>query len=287
MVKKSGLGKGLGVLVREADAETAGMKHDELLALSEIVVNKNQPRKYFNPDDLAELTASIKQHGVLQPILVRRRGAQYEIVAGERRYQASKLAGLDKVPVIIREISDEDVLKLALIENLQRANLTPMETARAYRQLLEDQNLTQEELAQVVSKSRSAITNTLRLLDLSEELQAYVESGDLTPGHARALLSIPNLEGRLRLAEKVVKERLSVRQTETLAPLFSVSKTDEMPKRAPISPVFKRAQRQLKKALETNVKVRSVRGKNKVEIEFVSEEQLHTLVSLLCAHSQE
>lgn len=287
MVKKSGLGKGLGVLVREADAETAGMKHDELLALSEIVVNKNQPRKYFNPDDLAELTASIKQHGVLQPILVRRRGAQYEIVAGERRYQASKLAGLDKVPVIIREISDEDVLKLALIENLQRANLTPMETARAYRQLLEDQDLTQEELAQVVSKSRSAITNTLRLLDLSEELQAYVESGDLTPGHARALLSIPNLEGRLRLAEKVVKERLSVRQTETLAPLFSVSKTDEMPKRAPVSPVFKRAQRQLKKALETNVKVRSVRGKNKVEIEFVSEEQLHTLVSLLCAHSQE
>lgn len=287
MVKKSGLGKGLGVLVREADAETAGMKHDELLALSEIVVNKNQPRKYFNPDDLAELTASIKQHGVLQPILVRRRGAQYEIVAGERRYQASKLAGLDKVPVIIREISDEDVLKLALIENLQRANLTPMETARAYRQLLEDQDLTQEELAQVVSKSRSAITNTLRLLDLSEELQAYVESGDLTPGHARALLSIPNLEGRLRLAEKVVKERLSVRQTETLAPLFSVSKTDEMPRRAPVSPVFKRAQRQLRKALETNVKVRSVRGKNKVEIEFVSEEQLHTLVSLLCAHSQE
>lgn len=168
--------------------------------------------------ELSELADSIKQNGILQPILVRKVGVSYEIVAGERRYQAAKLAGLDEVPVVIREISDEDVFKLALIENLQRSNLTPLEEARGYRQLLEEKDLTQEELSKILSKSRSAITNTLRLMDLPNEVQDLLETGRITAGHARAILAVPTEEGRIRLAEKVINENLSVRQTERLAP---------------------------------------------------------------------
>ena len=175
MAKKSGLGKGLGLLVGEADAETAGMRPDSTLSIKEIQPNKGQPRKRFKAEELAELTDSIKQNGILQPLLVRRSGDHYEIVAGERRYQAARAAGLTEVPVVIREISDDDVFKLALIENLQRSDLTPLEEARGYRQLIKDKGLTQEELAKILSKSRSAITNTIRLLDLPKEVQELVD----------------------------------------------------------------------------------------------------------------
>lgn len=281
MAKKSGLGRGLGLLVGEADAETAGMRPDSTLLISEIKPNKGQPRKTFRPEELAELTDSIKQNGVLQPLLVRKKGAGYEIVAGERRYQAAKAAGLTEVPVVIRDISDDDVFKLALIENLQRSDLSPLEEAQGYRQLIKEKGLTQEELAKLLSKSRSAITNTLRLLDLPKEVQELVEEGKLTAGHARAILAVPSEEGRIQLAQKVVAERLSVRQTESLAPLFSVSKTDEPVRRAPIPQSFKRAARQMRLALDTNVKVKNVRGKNKIEIEFSSEDQLAHIVDLL------
>lgn len=281
MAKKSGLGKGLGLLVGEADAETAGMRSDSVVPIDEITPNKDQPRKLFKVDELAELADSIKQNGILQPLLVRKRGSGYEIVAGERRYQAAKAAGLTEVPVVIREISDDDVFKLALIENLQRSDLSPIEEARGYKQLLMDKGLTQEELAKALSKSRSAITNTIRLLDLPEEVQKYVEEGQLSAGHARAILAVPQEEARIRLAEKVIQEKLSVRQTESLAPLFSVSVEQERPRSAPQPQYFKRAARQLRLALDTNVKVKNVRGKNKIEIEFGSEEQLARIVDLL------
>lgn len=281
MAKKSGLGKGLGLLVGEADAETAGMRPDSILPIEEVHPNKGQPRKTFKPEELAELTDSVRQHGVLQPLLVRKKGTGYEIVAGERRYQAAKAAGLTEVPVIVRDISDEDVFELALIENLQRSDLTPLEEARGYRQLLDEKGLTQEELAKVLSKSRSTITNTLRLLDLPAEVQELVEDGRLTAGHARAILAVPGEENRIALAEKVVKEHLSVRQTESLAPLFSVSQTEEPRRRAAQPQYFKRAARQIRLALDTNVKVKNVRGKNKVEIEFTSEEELGRIVDLL------
>lgn len=281
MAKKSGLGKGLGLLVGEADAETAGMRPDSTLPINKIRPNKGQPRKTFKAEDLAELTDSIKQNGILQPLLVRRQADHYEIVAGERRYQAAKAAGLEEVPVIIREISDEDVFKLALIENLQRSDLTPLEEAQGYRQLIKDKGLTQEELAQALSKSRSTITNTLRLLDLPQEVQGLVDEGKLTAGHARAILAVPSEEGRIRLANKVVEEHLSVRQTESLAPLFSVSKQIEKAVRLPVPQSFKRAARQMKLALDTNVKVKNVRGKNKIEIEFKSEDELAHIVDLL------
>lgn len=281
MAKKSGLGRGLGLLVGEADAETAGMRPDSTLPISEIKPNKGQPRKTFRPEELAELTDSIKQNGILQPLLVRKKGSGYEIVAGERRYQAAKAAGQSEVPVVIREISDDEVFKLALIENLQRSDLSPLEEAHGYRQLIKEKGLTQEELAKILSKSRSAITNTLRLLDLPKEVQGLVEEGKLTAGHARAILAVPSEEGRIQLAQKVVEERLSVRQTESLASLFSVSKTDEPVRRAPVPQSFKRAARQIRLALDTNVKVKNVRGKNKIEIEFSSEDQLAHIVDLL------
>ncbi len=281
MAKKSGLGKGLGLLVGEADAETAGMRPDSTLSIKEIQPNKGQPRKRFKAEELAELTDSIKQNGILQPLLVRRSGDHYEIVAGERRYQAARAAGLTEVPVVIREISDDDVFKLALIENLQRSDLTPLEEARGYRQLIKDKGLTQEELAKILSKSRSAITNTIRLLDLPKEVQELVDEGNLSAGHARAILAVPSEEGRIRLARKVVDERLSVRQTESLAPLFSVTENTERAVRVPTPQSFKRAARQMRVALDTNVKVKSVRGKNKIEIEFSDEEQLAHIVDLL------
>ena len=270
---KSGLGKGLGSLISEANHEVSAIKADSNLPLSSITPNPNQPRKIFEPEALAELANSIKQNGILQPILVRKKGVKYEIVAGERRYQAAKLAKLKDVPVIIREVSDEEILQLALIENLQRSNLNPIEEARGYKQLIKKNKMTQEELAKVLSKSRSAITNTVRLLDLPESVQQYMLDGSLSAGHARAILAVPTEEGREKLAQKVVEEHLSVRQTESLAPLFSGEKGETKPRKAtPQS--FKRAARQLRLALDTNVRVKQVRGKNKIEIEFKDEDDL-------------
>lgn len=263
-----------------AEAETAAMEPDSTLPLSKIIPNKDQPRKLFKPEELAELSDSISQNGVLQPLLVRKKGMNYEIVAGERRYQAAKLAGLKEVPVIIKDISDDEVFKLALIENLQRSDLSPLEEARGYRQLIKERNLTQEQVSKLLSKSRSAVTNTLRLLDLPKEVQEYVEQGLITAGHARAILSVPSEEGRIKLAKKVVDNKLSVRQTENLAPLFSVTE-QEVVHRTPTPQSFKRAARQLRLALDINVKVKNVRGKNKIEIEFNSEEDLAELVEKL------
>lgn len=280
MAKKA-LGKGLGSLMGTAEAETAALEPDSNLKITEIVPNKDQPRKLFKEAELSELSDSIKQNGILQPLLVRKKGTKYEIVAGERRYQAAKLAGLEEVPVIIKDISDAEVFKLALIENLQRSDLSSLEEARGYKQLIKERALTQDEVAKLVSKSRSAVTNTLRLLDLPEEVQQFVEDGLITAGHARAILAVPSPEGRVKLAQKVVDEKLSVRQTENLAPLFSVNEETVVRRSEPIPASFKRAARTLRVALDTNVKVKNVRGKNKLEIEFADDEQLAHLVNLL------
>lgn len=285
MAKKSGLGRGLNALISEANAET-GNEPEAVLSISEIVRNPNQPRKTFDEDKLAELADSIRQNGVLQPILVRRKGQKYEIVAGERRYQASKLAGLKEIPAVVREIDDDKVFQLALIENLQRSDLSPIEEAKGYKQLLTSQSLTQEELAKILSKSRSAIANTLRLMDLPVEVQHMMEQGLLTAGHARAILAVPSEEGRIKLAKKVVTESLTVRQTENLAPLFSVEHTETRTRvAAPQS--FKRAARELRKMLDTNVKVKQVRGKNKIEIEFKDEDELARILAQIKPDNEE
>lgn len=285
MAKKSGLGRGLNALISEANAET-GNEPEAVLSISEIVRNPNQPRKTFDEDKLAELADSIRQNGVLQPILVRRKGQKYEIVAGERRYQASKLAGLKEIPAVVREIDDDKVFQLALIENLQRSDLSPIEEAKGYKQLLKSRSLTQEELAKILSKSRSAIANTLRLMDLPVEVQHMMEQGLLTAGHARAILAVPSEEGRIKLAKKVVTESLTVRQTENLAPLFSVEHTETRTRvAAPQS--FKRAARELRKMLDTNVKVKQVRGKNKIEIEFKDEDELARILAQIQPGNEE
>lgn len=285
MAKKSGLGRGLNALISEANAET-GNEPEAVLSISEIVRNPNQPRKTFDEDKLAELADSIRQNGVLQPILVRRKGQKYEIVAGERRYQASKLAGLKEIPAVVREIDDDKVFQLALIENLQRSDLSPIEEAKGYKQLLTSRSLTQEELAKILSKSRSAIANTLRLMDLPVEVQHMMEQGLLTAGHARAILAVPSEEGRIKLAKKVVTESLTVRQTENLAPLFSVEHTETRTRvAAPQS--FKRAARELRKMLDTNVKVKQVRGKNKIEIEFKDEDELARILAQIQPDNKE
>lgn len=272
MVKKGGLGRGLDALISEATAET-GSEPEATIEISKITRNPNQPRKNFDETALQELADSIKQNGVLQPILVRKIGGKYQIVAGERRYQASKLAGLKEIPAVVRDIDDKEVFQLALIENLQRSDLSPMEEAKGYRQLIDSQGLTQEGLAKILSKSRSAIANTLRLMDLPTVVQEMIEQGLLTAGHARAILAVPTEEGRVELAQKVIKDNLTVRQTENLAPLFSVEKEAPRP-RVPTPQTYKRAARQLRQMLDTNVKVKQVRGKNKIEIEFKDEEEL-------------
>ena len=284
MAKKAALGKGLNALFTETAAES-GSEPEASLPIASIVRNPDQPRKSFDETQLSELSDSIKQNGVLQPILVRKKGDKYEIVAGERRYQASKLAGLKEIPAIVREIDDAEVFQLALIENLQRSDLTPIEEARGYRQLLDTKGLTQEGLAKILSKSRSAIANTLRLMDLPQEVQDMMEEDQITAGHARAILAVPTEEGRIKLAQKVVAENLTVRQTENLAPLFSVTR-DEIKPKNPAPQYFKRAARTLRQALDTTVKVKQVRGKNKIEIEFKDEDDLARIIDQLSSGSQ-
>lgn len=291
--KRGGLGRGLNALVSEAEYETGGSAastsnaaSETKLPIEDIVPNPNQPRIHFSETELRELSESIQEHGVLQPLLVRKHGNGYEIIAGERRYQASKLAGLEELPVIIKEVNDEEMLALALIENLQRSDLNPVEEAKGYRQLIDTSGMTQEALSKAVSKSRSAITNSLRLLDLPEVVQQMIFEGKLTAGHARAILAVPYEDARIRLAEKVVAEGLSVRATENLAPLFSAGETPRTSR--PATPQsFKKAARVLRQVFNTNVRVKSSRGKNKIEIEFKDEEELSRILGEMIQFGQE
>ncbi len=283
MAKKRGLGKGLESLISESTTEVGRSVDESSLKISEIIPNPDQPRREFDKDLLNELSDSIQQNGIIQPIIVRKKDSKYEIVAGERRFQAAKLAGLEEVPVIIREISDEDVFKIALIENLQRSDLNPIEEAAGYKKLLEQKDITQQELSDLLSKSRSAITNALRLLDLPESIQSYVINGLLSAGHARAILAVPTEEGRIKLAERVIKDKLSVRQTENLAPLFS-GIGSERPQRTITPQSYKRIARQLRVALGTNVKVKCLKGKNKIEIDFNDENELERIVDQITNH---
>lgn len=277
--KKPALGRGLGSLMGEAQSETGySAASEHLVSIEDIFPNPNQPRTHFNETELEELSESIREHGVLQPLLVRKKGKRYEIIAGERRYQASKIAGLKELSVIVKDVDDQAVMELALIENLQRSDLNPIEEARGYKQLIKASGMTQEALSKAVSKSRSTITNSLRLLDLPEAVQEYLYEGKLTAGHARAILAVPFEEQRIKLADKVVAEGLSVRATENLAPLFSVGETPKTPR--PVTPQsYKKAARVLRQVFNTNVRVKSTRGKNKIEIEFKDEDELQRIMS--------
>ena len=281
----------------QPQVETAGVPESSVEAtphhLDEVPIelvhpNPNQPRMHFNKEELDELALSIEKDGLLQPILVREDAEGYEIIAGERRWQASQLAGLKKVPVRIKEADDMKVLELALIENLQRSDLNPIEEAYGYKRMMERGNRTQSEVASAVSKGRSTIANALRLLDLPEDAQQMLYEEKITAGHARAILAIPSDEGRAKLTEKLAKEKLSVREAESLARLIAGrEKQKNNPVKKPPKPrFFRRAAKDLSESFDTKVQVRSVNGKNKIEIEFKDEEDLHRLYDLM-KHSAE
>lgn len=281
----------------QPQVETAGVPESSVEAaphhLDEVPIelvhpNPNQPRMHFNKEELDELALSIEKDGLLQPILVREDAEGYEIIAGERRWQASQLAGLKKVPVRIKEADDMKVLELALIENLQRSDLNPIEEAYGYKRMMERGNRTQSEVASAVSKGRSTIANALRLLDLPEDAQQMLYEEKITAGHARAILAIPSDEGRAKLTEKLAKEKLSVREAESLARLIAGrEKQKNNPVKKPPKPrFFRRAAKDLSESFGTKVQVRSVNGKNKIEIEFKDEEDLHRLYDLM-KHSAE
>lgn len=273
--------------VPESSAEAAPHHLDEV-PIELVHPNPNQPRMHFNKEELDELALSIEKDGLLQPILVREDAEGYEIIAGERRWQASQLAGLKKVPVRIKEADDMKVLELALIENLQRSDLNPIEEAYGYKRMMERGNRTQSEVASAVSKGRSTIANALRLLDLPEDAQQMLYEEKITAGHARAILAIPSDEGRAKLTEKLAKEKLSVREAESLARLIAGrEKQKNNPVKKPPKPrFFRRAAKDLSESFDTKVQVRSVNGKNKIEIEFKDEEDLHRLYNLM-KHSAE
>ena len=271
----------------ESSAEAAPHHLDEV-PIELVHPNPNQPRMHFNKEELDELALSIEKDGLLQPILVREDAEGYEIIAGERRWQASQLAGLKKVPVRIKEADDMKVLELALIENLQRSDLNPIEEAYGYKRMMERGNRTQSEVASAVSKGRSTIANALRLLDLPEDAQQMLYEEKITAGHARAILAIPSNEGRAKLTEKLAKEKLSVREAESLARLIAGrEKQKNNPVKKPPKPrFFRRAAKDLSESFDTKVQVRSVNGKNKIEIEFKDEEDLRRLYDLM-KHSAE
>ena len=282
---KSGLGRGLDALIPDVKpAQTAPAEDGTspvMLRLSLIEPNKDQPRKQFNDESIDELAQSIKQYGVIQPIIVCKKGQRYEIVAGERRWRAARKAGLKEVPVLVREYSPEEIAEISLIENIQREDLSPIEEAKAYKQLIEDHGLTQEELAERISKSRAAIANTMRLLNLHPDVQEMLSDGRLSAGHARALLAAENEVIQLELAQKVLDDALSVRQTEDLVKFYKLQGSSG---RQPIKndANYKELEKKMTRALGTKVKIRqSAQGKGRVEISYYTEEQLDQIFTLL------
>ncbi len=273
---KRGLGKGLEALF--ADNDTADVSVSTL-AIGEIEPNQEQPRKAFSPEALSQLAESIKEHGVLQPLVVRPRpNGRYQIVAGERRWRASRIAGLTELPVIIRELTDEQAFEIALVENLVRADLNPIEEALGYRTLMETFSMTQERIAQRVGRSRSAVANALRLLSLPKQVLVLLEKGNLSSGHARALLPL-NEKDAIDVANRVVSQALSVRQTEQLVKLLQKAQTAPPPKTlAPTPSFYREMELALKDTLSRRVRVvPKGKGKGELVLEFYSDEELREL----------
>lgn len=256
--------------------------------IADVEPNPDQPRTNFKPEEIEELAHSIKTEGLLQPILVRKVGDKYQIIAGERRWQACKSLGLETISVRFWTADNDKALELALIENIQRTDLNPIEEAYGYKRLMERKGMTQSEVAQTVSKGRSTIANALRLLDLPEEAQQLLFEDKITAGHARAILSIPSPEGRKQLTDKLVQEKLSVRETEALARLYSGREKakENASKRVPAPASFKKTARSLSNLLHAPVKVKTVQGKNKIEIQFKDEEELERIFNAI-SHVEE
>lgn len=291
-VKRKGLGKGLDSLIPEnksvkpdakAEKEESVKTGEQMLKINQVEPNREQPRKHFEEDALLELADSIKQYGVLQPLLVRKRKDYYEIIAGERRWRAAKLAGVKEVPVIIKEYTEQQAVEIALIENIQRENLNPIEEAMAFKKLLTEFNLKQDEVAERVSKSRTAVTNSMRLLKLGEKVQQMIIDDMITTGHARALLAIDDEEQQYLLATKIFDEKLSVRETEKLIKsLKNPKKQVKVVKTVENAFVYDDLAEKMKRVLGTKVSISPKgNGKGKIEIEYYSDDELERMFEMI------
>ena len=284
--KQRGLGRGLGALIDDF-SPNSGQETITKLPLQKVEPNPNQPRRSFDEEELQALADSIAEHGILQPLAVRALdGGFYQIIAGERRWRAARMAGLSEVPVVVLEADDRTVMELALIENLQRQDLNPMEEAEGYRVLMEDYGLTQEQAAARVGKSRPAVTNALRLLALPDEVREMVENGTLSAGHARAVLSLPNERLQKAAAQKIIALRLSVRQAEAMCKRMAAGEKTEKPKSELTVDYVGECEKALTKQLGRRVKIVSGKRKGRFELEFYGEDDLQRLYDALLSLRQ-
>lgn len=283
-----GLGRGLSALIPEDDEKSKVIVKEIVVKepaeikvrLSQIEPNKEQPRKMFDEDALIELSESIKQYGVLQPLLVQKKEDYYEIIAGERRWRAAKLAGVKEVPVVIKDYSDQEIMEIALIENIQREDLNPIEEAQAYQRLIKDYKLKQDEIAEKVSKSRATITNSLRLLKLDKRVQEMVMEGKLSNGHARTIISVEDKDKQFMIAQKIFDENLSVREVEKL--MRDLEKPNKVLKKPENDFVYRDFEENMSKLLATHVTIKNKdNNKGKIEISYYSQEELERIYDLL------
>lgn len=288
--KKMGLGKGLDAMIPAkaiSDKPASGKKQEAglgngetILKINEVEPNKNQPRRNFNEDSLLELSDSIKQHGIVQPLVVSKQKDYYEIIAGERRWRAAKMAGLKEVPVVIKDYSPQEIMEVALIENIQREDLNPVEEAKAYQGLIKEYNLTQDEVAEKVSKSRTAITNSLRLLKLDDRVLDMLIDENISSGHARALLGLADKEQQYQAATKIFDEKLSVRETEKMIKQINNPVKKQPKKELKNDFVYRDLEEKLKQKLGTKVKInRKTEQKGKIEIEYYTPEDLEKILA--------
>ncbi len=294
MTPKRGLGKGVDSLIPQSklnqintkdDNETSALNGVTVLKITQVEPNRGQPRKVFNEDKLHELSDSIKQYGIVEPLIVVKKSDYYEIVAGERRWRAAKIAGLTEVPVVIKDYTKQQIIEIALIENIQREDLNPIEEAKAYQQLIEEYNLKQDEVAERVSKSRTTITNSIRLLKLNEMVQDMLIEECISSGHARALLGLNDTSMQYELATRIFDEKLSVRETEKLIKQMNNNNLDKAKKiKKPLenTEIYQSLEEKLKQSIGSKVMInRKDNTKGKIEIEYYSDDELERIIGII------
>ena len=294
--KKSGLGKGLDSLIpnkkndisdskveKKQEKENDSPKSGEIMVrINEVEPNRDQPRKDFDEDALMELADSIRQFGILQPLLVQKKKNYYEIIAGERRWRAAKLAGIKEVPIIVKDYTDQEIVEISLIENIQRENLNPIEEAMAFKRLLQEFQLKQDEVAERVSKSRTAVTNSMRLLKLSPRVQQMIIDDMISTGHARALLAITNKDQQYEIAQKVFDEKLSVRDIEKLVKDLKKIKKNKKEEKDVHDILYTQLEESMKQVLGSKVTIKNKKNnKGKIEIEYYSQDELERIVDMI------
>ena len=276
--KRPALGKGLGALIPDIDISSSDDAVFEI-DINDVEPNSEQPRKKFDEEKLQQLTDSIKEHGIVQPVIVKKEGSFYKLIAGERRWRAARMAGLKSIPAIVREFTDREVMEISLIENIQREDLNPIEEAIAYKRLMDEFGMTQEEISIKIGKSRSAVANILRLINLDDRVKNYVIDGLMSEGHARAIIALPGNDMQYEAAKKIIDENLNVRQTEKLVKSIINGKKKKLLKKS--EPYITDIQERLKNILGTKVNISYGRKKGKIEIEYYSYEDLERIMDLL------